>query len=189
MSNPRNPFEGFRLEIDPEQVDEAIRNFREQLDEARERVGSAVDNGRYTKVRVSYKGQQFGPDIPLSAFIAGQGVALLALQPLWVLLGNLGAKAVLDVQFIHESDELITKGNDAYLHGEVDEAERCYREALSRREDDPSALYHLGVLLRVTGRHDEAEDCLRKAASGPEGHPDVVRASETLSRLKGNRRL
>lgn len=184
-----NPFESFRLEVDPDQVEDALRRIREQLDDARERVEGAFDSSRYTKVRVSYKGKQLAPDIPLTAFVAGQGVALVALQPLWVLLANLGAKAVLDVEFIHESDELVAKGNEAYLHGEVEQAEALYREALDKRGEDPSANYHLGVLLRVTGRHDEAETYLRAAADGPEGHPNARKAKETLDRLSGRRRL
>lgn len=185
----RRPFDGVRIEIDPEQVEDAARRAREALEDARARLRDGVEHGRYTKVRLSFRGRQVGPDIPLAAFLAGEGLAVLALGPLWALLGNLGAKAVLEVEFLHEADELVARGNEAYMHGELEAAEACYRDALDRRPDDPSACYHLGVLLRITGRPDEARRVLRRAAMGPEGHPDVLRAAELLERLSGRRTL
>lgn len=187
--NPRNPFDGFRVEVDPEKVDEALKRLRDRLESARDAVEEGVTQARHTKVRVSYKGKQLGGDLPLSVFLAGEGVALAAIGPLYALLANLGAKAMLEVEFVHASDQLVRDGREAYGHGEVVEAERLYRDALARRRDDPAALYHLGVLLRVTGREDEAVACFRKAAMGPEGHPEVTRAAELLDRLAGKRTL
>lgn len=193
MSEPRepwkNPFENLRFEVDPQKLDELSKNLRARLDEVRSRVSDGVETGRYTKVRLSYRGKQVGPDIPLAALLAGEGLALMALGPLWAIIGNLGAKAMLEVQVLHESDEFVAKGNDLYMAGETEAAERSYRDALERRRDDPTALYHLGVLLRVTGRNDEALSMLRKAAMGPEGHPEVVKAAELLQRMEGKRRL
>ena len=173
--------EGFRLEIDPEKVDEALKDLRE-------RIQRSFSAGRYTKVRLSYKGKTLGPDIPLAVFLAAEGVAFWMVSPLGVLLANLGAKAVLDVEFIHEADELVQEGLALYLDGETEAAEAKYREALERRPEDPAALYNLGTLLRVTGRKDEALRYLRRAAMGPEGHPDVVRAAEAVERLEGGRK-
>lgn len=172
----KNPFEGFRLEVDPEQVEETLR-------ELRERVSQTFQASRYTRVRLSYRGTRLGPDIPLAVFLAGEGVAFWLLSPLPALLVNLGAKAVLDVEFVHEADELVQEGLQHYLDGRVDDAEKAYRKALRKRPDDPAALYNLGVLLSVQGRTDEARQVLRQAVMGPEGHPDVTRASEALSRL------
>jgi hypothetical protein len=89
-----NPFKGFRIEIDPEKVEET-------LVELRERIRHSVAQGRYTKVRLSYKGKQIAPDMPLGIFLAGEGVAFWVMSPLGALLVNLGAKAFLDVEFIH----------------------------------------------------------------------------------------
>jgi Flp pilus assembly protein TadD len=75
------------------------------------------------------------------------------------------------------------------MDGELAEAEKRYRKALDKRPDDPSALYNLGTLLRVTGRDEEATSALRRAAMGPEGHPDVLRATEALDRMQGKRKL
>lgn len=180
--NPRrNPFESFRLEIDPDKVDESLRDLRERL-------RASFQEGRHTKVRISYKGKPIGPDIPLAIFLTGQGIAFW-FSAIPALLVNLGAKAVLDIAFIHEADELVQQGLSHWVDGEADEAEACYRRALDRRPDDPSALFNLGTLLRVTGRKEEAERHFRRAAMGPEGHPDVRRAAEALAKLAGGRSL
>ena len=167
-----------KLEVDPAKVDEAVRAIREQ-------VQDGLAAGRYTKVRISFRGKPIGPDIPLAVFLAGEGAAFWLTGGLATLLVNLGAKAVLDVAFIHEADELVQEGLSLYLDGEIEAAEAKYRQALDRRDDDPSALYNLGVLLRVSGRKAEAVAMLRSAAMGPEGHPDVRRAAEALSRMEG----
>ena len=138
--------------------------------------------GRYTKVRLSYRGKAIGPDIPLAVFLAGEGVAFWLLSPIAALLVNLGAKVILDVEFVHEADELVQEGLALYLDGEIEAAERKYREALDKRSDDPAALYNLGTLLRVSGRKEEALSVLRRAAMGPEGHPDVQRAAEAVEK-------
>jgi len=173
----RRPFpEGFKVEIDPDRIEEALKSIRDQ-------VRDSFTAGRYTKVRLSYRGKAVGPDLPLAVFLAGEGVAFFLMSPLAALLVNLGAKAVLDVEFIHEADELVQEGLALYLDGELEEAEARYRQAIDRRPDDPAALYNLGTLLRVTGRKEEALVQLRKAAMGPEGHPDVVRAAEAVEKL------
>ncbi|MCB9683623.1 MAG: tetratricopeptide repeat protein [Alphaproteobacteria bacterium] len=172
----QRPFGGFQFEIDPERIEQTLQKLRE-------RVNESFVAGRYTKVRLSYRGKAIGPDIPLAVFLAGEGVAFWLISPLAALLVNLGAKAILDVEFVHEADELVQEGLQLYLEGESEAAEKKYREALDRRPDDPSALYNLGTLLRVSGRKDEALQVLRKAAMGPEGHPDVKRAAEAVEKL------
>jgi tetratricopeptide (TPR) repeat protein len=172
----KNPFAGFQFEIDPERIQETLTRLRA-------RVGESFVAGRYTKVRLSYRGKVLGPEIPLAVFLAGEGVAFWLLTPLAALLVNLGARAILDVEFVHEADELVQEGLELYLEGEIEEAEAKYRAALDRRPDDASALYNLGTLLRVAGRKDEALATLRKAAMGPEGHPDVKRASEAIDKI------
>lgn len=185
---PKNPFEGFKVEIDPQKLDEAVAQIRERVRASSAWVQSSVAQGRYVKVRLSYRGKPVGPDIPLAVFLAGEGLAFLVVSPLAALLVNLGAKALLEVEFIHDADQLVEEGLTAYLDGEVERAEEKYREALRRRPDDPAALYNLGTLLRVTGRKDEAIATLRHAAMGPEGHPDVVRASEALDKLTSGKK-
>ncbi len=167
---------GLKLEVDPEKLEEALRDLRERLSEG-------LSSGRYTKVRLSYRGRIVGPDIPLALFLAGEGAAFWLTGGLATILMNVGAKVMLDVEFIHQADELVQEGLSLYMDGEIEAAEAKYRDALERRPDDPAALYNLGVLLRVSGRKDEAMDAFRQAVMGPEGHPDVLRAAEVLGRM------
>ncbi len=171
----------FRFEVDPDRVEESLRRLRDRLREM-------FQEGRHTRVRLSYRGKPIGPDIPLAVLLAGEGVAFWLMSPLGALLVNLGAKAVLDVEIIHDADELVREGLSLYLDGEVEQAEAKYREALARRPDDPSALYNLAVLLKVSGREDEARQHLHRAAMGPEGHPDVVKAAELLAKMRAGDR-
>lgn len=172
---------GFKVQIDPDDIEAALRQIRE-------RVQKTFKAGRYTKVRLSFRGKQVGPDIPLAIFLASEGLAFWLVNPIAALLVNVGAKAVLDVEFIHEAEELVQEGLNLYLDGEIEAAEAKYREALSRRPDDPTALYNLGTLLKVSGRRDEALAALRQAVMGPEGHPDVVRAAEAIERMTSGKK-
>lgn len=173
-SGPR----GFSFEFDRDRIEESLRQLRD-------RVQDSLVSGRYTKVRLSFRGKPVGPDIPLGVFLAGEGLAFFSMPLVAALLMNLGAKAILDVEFLHEADELVQQGQELYMQGELEAAERKYREALDRRPDDVSALYALGTLLRVSNRREEALVTLRKAAMGPAGHPDTRRAAEALDRMAG----
>ena len=104
----QRPFAGFQFEIDPERIEQTLQKLRE-------RVSESSVAGRYTKVRLSYRGKAIGPDIPLAVFLAGEGVAFWLISPLAALLVNLGAKAILDVEFVHEADELVQEGLQLYL--------------------------------------------------------------------------
>jgi len=169
-------FDNFRLEIDPERMDEAVRTLGQQ-------ARNMLDQGRYTKVRIKYKGKQLIPDLPMGVFVATEALTFMYAGVIRALVVNLGVRTVVDVEFIHDADEKVIEGIDFYMVGEVVEAEACYREALRMRPDDTAALYNLGVLLRVTGRRDEAIACMEKAAMATE-HPDAARAEEALEKLK-----
>ena len=52
----------FQIEIDPDEIEQSIRNLRDK-------VRQFAADGRYTKVRIKFRGKTILPDIPLSAFI------------------------------------------------------------------------------------------------------------------------
>ena len=172
----RELFERFRLDIDPEKVDETVR-------ELGERVRSLVDQGRYTKVRVLYKGKPLAPDIPMGLFLAGEVASFWWAGPLRAVVMNLGVKSFVEVVLVHEADGVLRQGVELFMNGEVEDAEARYREALRMKPGDTAALYNLGVLLRVTGRKDDALKALQQAAKD-EAHPDGARARETLGRMQ-----
>lgn len=170
------PFAPFRLDLDPDAIDETLRE-----------LGAAMrkqfDRHRHSKVRLTYKGKPLLADIPIAVFIASEAASFWWLGPLRVLLVNLGARTFIEVELVNEADDLVAEGNALYMDAEVEEAEVKYRQALVMRPGDPSALYHLGVLLRVTGRKDEAIECLQEASDWGE-HPDAIKASEMLTKMK-----
>ena len=112
-----------------------------------------------------------------------------------------GSERSSETQHADGSKFTITQGCDAirrrresfadgpeFTQGEVDAAEKAYREALKMREDDPYACYHLGVLLRVTGRREEAIQCFEVAAAVDSDIKE--KAQEALERLRrGSRTL
>lgn len=176
------PSDAFRWEVDPRAIEASLRTLRE-------RIRAAVDQGRHTKVRFSYKGRQLMPDLPLGGVLAAEGLSLALLGPLQVLLVNLGVKAFIEVELVHEASERVREGEDLFSAGEVDAAEQKYREALLMKPDDGAALYRLGVLLRVTGRRDEAIVAFEKVAAMTD-HPDQAKSIEALSRMnRGGRSL
>ncbi len=174
-------FDRFRLNVDPENIDDSLQQLGEKL-------RNTVNTGRYTRVRLRYRGKQIGPDIPMAALLAGEVAAFWATGWFRALVFNLGIKSFVEVELVHAADELVQEGVDLYLDGEVDAAEARYREALKKKADDPSALYNLGVLLRVTGRRQEAIQCFERAAMDSK-HPDGGRAREALEKMNKGPRI
>src|SRR4051812_20333338 len=95
----------FRWEIDPDAIDESIKQLRDRLKKL-------FDQGRYTKVRLSYKGKPLLPDMPLAALVAAEGLSLAVAGPLRFLVVNLGMKSFIQVEFIHEASERVREGQD-----------------------------------------------------------------------------
>ena len=161
---------------DTERVDEAVRTLAE-------RARTLFDQGRYTRIRVKYKGKPLIRDIPLGVFLATEAVTFWYGGLLSALVVTLGARAILEVELVHDADERVREGVDLFLAGEVDAAEEKLREALRMKPGDPAANYHLGILLRVTGRRDEAIACLEVAAAAKD-FVDAEKAREALERLR-----
>lgn len=166
------PESRFNFELDPERIEDGLR-------EIGDRIRRLVEDHRYSKIRLSYRGKALLPDIPIALFVAGEAASAMLAGPLRLILLHLGVGSVITVDFVNEADDRVEEGRAAWGEGRVEEAEEAYREALRLRPSSPSALYSLGVLLRVTGRPDEADEAFAEA--GEFGtHPDAVRAREML---------
>ncbi len=182
MSDESRPPQGpFNFELDPERIEENLR-------ELGEKVRRLVQDHRYSKVRISWRGKQLLPDIPVALFLAGEVATFWWAGPLRVLLVNLGIGYVVTVELVNESDEKVVEGKQLFMDGEVESAEAAYREALRMKPSNPSALYNLAVLLRITGRTDEARPLLVEA-SGKGDHPDAIKAGQLLQKIGGQKRL
>jgi len=168
--------DNMRVEIDPDRMDESLENLGEKL-------RSIYDQGRYTKIRLKFRGKQIGPDIPLGLVVAGEVATVFWTGPLVLVVTNLGIKAVIDIEVVHEASNKVREGLDYWQDGEVELAEDKYREALRMKPGDTAAHYNLGVVCRVTGRKDEARENFRAAAEDEE-HDDGRRAREALGRME-----
>ncbi len=172
-----NPWlERIKVELDPERMDQSLKVLTDKL-------RHYAEQGRYTRVRIKYKGKPIIPDIPLFALIAVEAATLWWAGPLRVLVVNLGVKTFVELELVHAAGEKVQEGQALFLDGEVEQAEALYREALRIKPGDPSALYHLGVLLKVTGSKDKAKECFELAAKAGD-HPDAQRAQQALDKLR-----
>ena len=113
---------------------------------------------------------------------AAEAVSFWYAGLLRALVVNLGARTVIEVEFIHEADEDVEAGRAAYEAGEVAEAEEAFRRALAKETEHEEARYRLGILLRVTGQRDEALELLRAVAQA-EGEL-AERAQEAIARME-----
>ena len=168
-------FRRFKIDVDPDRVDESVERLTQQ-------VRKAVVRGRYTKVRILYKGKPLMRDIPLGVFVAAEAASFWYAGLLRALVVNLGARTVVEVVFVHDADEDVRRGRAAYESGEVTDAEAAFRAALDKESEHTEALYRLGILLRVIGQRDEAIERLEAAALGEP--PFAERATEALERMK-----
>ena len=136
----------------------------------------------YTKVRIKFRDKVIVPEMPLGVFLAAEVATFWYAGLIRALVVNLGVRSLIEVEFIHQSSEKLTEGREAYEEGEVDLAEKLYREGLEMRPHDPVINYHLGVLLRVTARRDEALACFEIAA---EQESEVQeKATKALEKMK-----
>lgn len=167
----------FRVEVDPEDVEQSVRNIREKIQQV-------AQDGMYTKVRIRYKGRQIIPDIPIGVFLAAEAAGFLVLGPLRAALLTLGANILLDVELIHRSTERVQEGVQFYEQGDVELAEKCFLEALELRSSDPQAHYHLGVLYRVQAKYPEAKHHLEQVIAL--NHSTLSpKAQDVLDRMNG----
>ena len=157
MANP-NPneawkalFDQFRVEVDPSDIENSLRDLQEK-------IRQVANEGRYTKVRISYKGTPLCPDIPIGVIVAAEMAGLVFLGPLRAIMMTLNASAFLDIELIHESSECVKQGVEHYNNGDVELAEECYLEAIKIRSQDMEAHYQLGILYRVQGKKGEARE-------------------------------
>ena len=121
--NFQDLLKGFKVEIDPKEVEKSIQILQEK-------VKKLANDGRYTKVRLKYKGKVVTPDMPLAVFVAAEAAMFWYTGLLRVLAFNVGVGAVLEVEFVHKADELVEEGKQKYEDGDVEAAEALFSKAL-----------------------------------------------------------
>ena len=172
--NFQDLLKGFKVEIDPKEVEKSIQILQEK-------VKKLANDGRYTKVRLKYKGKVVTPDMPLAVFVAAEAAMFWYTGLLRVLAFNVGVGAVLEVEFVHKADELVEEGKQKYEDGDVEAAEALFSKALEIHPDHIEANYRMAVLLRVLGRTEEAVVLFEKVAK--EDSPFKEKASQAVESL------
>ena len=151
------------FEIDPKRVEEGLKKLQGEL-------VHWANKGRYTKVRLKFRGKQLLPDLPIAAVMAAQGLSFYWGGILRVLIANVVGKTVLQVEFINDADKRVQAGKEALLSGDMDQALTLFREALEMDRDNASAHLNIGVALKLKGDREGALAAFEKAREkDPEG--------------------
>lgn len=164
------------FEIDPKKVEESLKRFRDQ-------IVQLAKKGRYTKVRIKFRGKQLLPDLPLAAVVAVEGATFYWTGLLRALVFNLAGRAVIDVELVNDSEKRIAAGKEALLSGELDEALSAFREALEMDPENPIVHLNLGVAYKLKGQREVARLALQKAKELDPHGPSGAEADRLLGSL------
>ena len=176
--NFQDIFKSLKVEIDPEEVEKSIKTLQDK-------VKKIANDGRYTKVRLKYRGKVVSPDMPLAVFVAAEAAVFWYAGLLRVLAFNVGVGSILEVEFVHEADGIIDQGKVKYEEGDVEAAEELFKQALEMSPDHAEANYRMAVLLRVMARVEEAIPLFEKVAKGDSEWKE--KAEQALDTLRNGR--
>jgi hypothetical protein len=146
----------FPVELNPSALDEGLRKMKDQLMDW-------AKKGRYTRVRLKFRGKALLPDLPLAAFVAAEGLTFYWGGILRALLMNVAGRSVFDVELVNDSDGRVEAGKRELLAGELENALGFFAEALDMDRANPRAHLHLGVALKLKGDKTGAVMALRRA--------------------------
>lgn len=157
-------------------MEESLKRFRDQ-------IVQLAKKGRYTKVRIKFRGKQLLPDLPLAAVVAVEGATFYWTGLLRALVFNLAGRAVIDVELVNDSEKRIAAGKEALLSGELDEALAAFRDALDMDPENPIVHLNLGVAYKLKGQREVARLALQKAKELDPHGPSGAEADRLLGSL------
>jgi tetratricopeptide (TPR) repeat protein len=140
-----------------------------------------IDRGRYRKIRISRKGKQVLPDIPIAAAAALEAASMYGAGIARVLAVNVGARFLFDVEIVNEADKYFERGKQALLDGDLDRAREALEKAVRIDDTHPGAFLQLGVMYRLKGEAEKARVMLLRARELDE-NGDVGRRAEEIIR-------
>lgn len=156
---------------------------RSALDDVSTHARRLIDRGRYRKLRISRKGKQVLPDIPIAAAAAIEAASMYGAGIARVLAVNVGARFLFDVEVVNEADEYVERGKAAVLDGDLERALEALEKAVRMDDTHAGAFLQLGVLYRLRGQLDRARTTLSHARSLDENGEIGRRAEEILRAL------
>jgi tetratricopeptide (TPR) repeat protein len=177
------PLRAERVES-PLTVGEMVQGAKEILDDVSISARRLIDRGRYRKVRISRRGKQVLPDIPVAAAAVVEAASLYGAGLGRVLAANMGVNFLFDVEIVNEADKFLEKGKKALLDGELDRASEAFERALRIDDLHPEAHLQLGVVRRLQGRLEEARACFARVRGLDETGEHGQRAEELLRGLE-----
>lgn len=142
-----------------------------------------IDRGRYRKVRITRKGKQVLPDIPVAAAAALEAASMYGAGIARVLAVNVGARFLFDVEIVNEADKYFERGKQAVLDGDLDRAKEALEKAVRIDDTHAGAYLQLGVLYRLRGQRENARVMLSRARELDENGDIGRRADEILRAL------
>jgi tetratricopeptide (TPR) repeat protein len=167
----------------PVTVGEIVDGAKGAIDAVGTAAKRLVDRGRYRKVRISRKGKQLLPDIPVAAVAALEAASFYGAGVARVLAANVGAKLLFDIDIVNEADKFVEMGKAALLDGDLERSEQHFRRAIRIDDTHAEAYLELGVVSRLRGAGEEAKKNLERARELDETGPHGKRADEILRTL------
>ena len=144
-----------------------------------------VDQGRYRKVRISRKGKQLLPDIPVAAVAAVEVASIYTAGFARVLAANVGARFLFDIEVVNEADKYYDTGLERFLEGDLERAEKALLKAVRIDDTHAGAYLQLGVLYRMQNESAKARPVLERARALDETGEIGRKAGDILRALDG----
>jgi hypothetical protein len=167
----------------PLTVNEIVEGARGVIDQVGTAARRLVDRGRYRKVRISRKGKPVLPDIPVAAVAAIQAASFYGAGVARVLVANVGAKLLFDIDVVNEADKFVSMAKAALLDGDLERAEEGLQKAVRIDDTHAEAFLELGVVNRLRGSADQARKNLTRARELDETGPTGKRAADILKSM------
>ena len=127
-----------------------------------ERARDLMAKGQHTRVRIKFHGRQIA-ELPIAVVAAAEVASFWWFGPLRVVLGHFVGKAVLDVEFVSNADQLVAQGKALLSDGEVDKAVAEFDKALAMDRRHAGALLGKGIALKLRGDRAAAKEWFKKA--------------------------
>ena len=164
-------------------LDTAGKSASEALDSLRTNVQYWVDRGRYNKIRIKRKGKAVVPDIPVGALMAFEAATFFWTGLLRAALFNVVGRAFFEVELINEAETHYQKGLEAFLAGELTDADESLTQALKIDGRYARAHLQLGIVRKMQGKADEARACFEEAIIHAERKETAREAEAHLKRM------
>jgi tetratricopeptide (TPR) repeat protein len=169
---------------DPKTVGDVFDDAKDLVGGVATGIKRIVDRGRYRKVRITRKGKQVLPDIPLAAAAAIEAASLYYAGFARVLGANVAGRFLFDFEVVNEADRYFKAGTEAFLEGDMDRAEQSFLKAVRIDDTHAPSYLQLGVLYRLRGDADKAIQVLERAYALDDAGEVGKKASDILRQLR-----